>query len=130
VVLFILLNPSDLISKEYYAPQSQLFSLKPAEVYVEKIVPADCSCVEYAKAKSGINIGRSIKVAKNHPINSATPIEGAIGVIGTGQAGHLFVVTAIKGDMIEINESNYEPCKITTRLIPINAEYIKGYYYE
>ena len=61
-----------------------------------------CSCVSYAKWKSGINVG-SIGVALNHPVNSDTPNVGAIVVqkidsAGYRNTGHLSVVEKVNDD--------------------------------
>ena len=87
-----------------------------------------CSCVSYAKWKSGIDVG-SIKLAKNHPIDSQSPIVGAIVVFNLSPAGHLAVVTEVFTDTIVIAEANYSPCRVGTREVSRDDPTILGYYY-
>lgn len=87
-----------------------------------------CSCVSYAKWKSGINVG-SIGKAKNHPINSENPTVGGLVILNESSAGHLAVVTQIWANTIVITEANFSPCKVGTREIPRNDTEILGYYY-
>lgn len=91
-----------------------------------------CSCVSYAKYKSGINVG-SIGAAKNHPINANLPAIGAIVVMRVNSqqyanTGHLAVVTAIDGDYMTVSEANYVHCKVTTRKLLTNDYTVRGYY--
>jgi hypothetical protein len=89
-----------------------------------------CSCVSYARWLTGINVG-TIKVAKNHPVNSQTPIVGSLVVFGANKkspAGHLAVVIAVNGDKMTIKESNWHYCHEGQRVIPIKEPDIKGFY--
>jgi hypothetical protein len=87
-----------------------------------------CSCVSYAKWKTGINVG-SIGYAKRHPINHSTPVVGAIGVMryNASASGHLFAVGAIEGNRMLISEANWSRCRVTSRWVAI--DYGEGFYY-
>ena len=87
-----------------------------------------CSCVSYAKWKSGIDVG-SIGAAKNHPINSDTPRVGSLVITNESTAGHLAVVIQVWADTIVISESNYIECQVGTREIRRDSPLIMGYYY-
>lgn len=87
-----------------------------------------CSCVSFAKATSGINVG-PIGMAKNHPINSQTPEIGEIVITNESPAGHLAVVTAVDNSTITVSEANYIPCKTDTRTLKKTSPVIRGYYY-
>jgi len=87
-----------------------------------------CSCVSYARWKTGINVGSIIK-AKNHPVNSDVPIVGGYVIIYESYAGHIAVITEIFNDTIIVEEYNYSPCNYSTREIRKNSSLIKGYYY-
>ncbi len=96
---------------------------------VRKKVNSDyCSCVDTARALSGINVG-PIGYAKNHPINSNTPNVGAIIVTSESYYGHLGVVIAINGDTLTIQEGNYFKCQLSSRKISTNYDKIIGYYH-
>lgn len=86
-----------------------------------------CSCVTYAKQRSGINVG-PVGYAKNHPINSHVPKVGSIMVMHSGWTGHLAVVTAVKGNLITITEANWKHCQQSTRTLNANNPSIRGYY--
>lgn len=106
-----------------YPRLEEFTKLKPKPISYDP-----CSCVSYARWKTGINVG-SIGVARNHPINSQIPKENAIVVMNSKYpAGHLAVVAEINQDTITITESNATPCKVTSRTLPKNSELIKGYF--
>lgn len=91
-----------------------------------------CSCVSYAKYKSGINVG-SIGAAKNHPINSNLPAVGAIVVMnvnsqGAYNTGHLGVVLSFTENSVTITEANYVHCAISTRTMALSDTSIRGYF--
>jgi surface antigen len=86
-----------------------------------------CSCVTFAKAKSGINVG-PIGVARNHPINKQDPDIGAIVVLREGPVGHVAVVTHETSTHITIDEANYQPCKRSSRVLDKNYTNIRGFY--
>ncbi len=87
-----------------------------------------CSCVSYARWRSGINTG-PIGVARNHKVNSQIPKVGALAVTYESSAGHLSYVVAIDANYIYVDEANYSRCRVTyNRAIPRNSKVIKGYY--
>lgn len=86
-----------------------------------------CSCVSYARWKSGINVG-PIGLAKYHPINSALPHIGDIIVTYESWAGHVGVVVGITTTTVVIDDYNYKRCAHTIRELPLDAKTIKGYY--
>lgn len=107
----------------------QQWLTKPKTQSLKK--PADynpCSCVSYARWRSGINVG-SIGVARNHPVNSQTPSIGAIAITYESSAGHLSYIVDMDDTYIYVDEANYTRCRVTyRRAIPINSKLIKGYY--
>jgi hypothetical protein len=87
-----------------------------------------CSCVSYARWKSGINVG-PIGKAKNHPIDSDTPTVGGLVITNESGAGHLAVIKQVWAETIVVDESNYVPCKVSSREIRRDSPSIIGYYY-
>jgi hypothetical protein len=87
-----------------------------------------CSCVNYARAVSGINVG-SIGYAKYHPINSYTPNIGSIMIEDYAPYGHLTVVVSMTDTQITITEANFKHCKKGERTINRNDPHIRGFYY-
>ena len=101
-------------------------------VYIRQPVHEDgfnvCSCVSYARWRSGIDVG-SIGVARNHPVNSKTPSVGAIVVTYESGAGHLAYVVNFDDQFIYLDEANYSKCSVThNRALSINSRLIKGYF--
>lgn len=95
-----------------------------------------CSCVSYAKYRSGINVG-PVGRAKNHPVNQKYPSVGAIAIfsISSGyykNTGHAAVVESVdlEGFTFTVSEANYIPCKTTTRKIPLDDPTVIGYYFQ
>ena len=87
-----------------------------------------CSCVSYARWRSGMNVG-PIGVARNHPVNTHTPSIGALAVTYESGAGHLSYIVDMDDKFIYVDEANYSRCKVTyRRAIPINSKLIKGFY--
>lgn len=86
-----------------------------------------CSCVIYARAYSGIDVG-SIGFARNHPVNASVPSEGTIVVFVGSYTGHVAVVTSFTETTITITESNYSRCQIGMRTVSRTLSTIKGYY--
>jgi len=86
-----------------------------------------CSCVLFARARSGINVGR-IGLAKNHPINSREPKPGSIVVTKESSAGHVAYVTAVTDTEIVIEEANYHRCQKGTRTLSKTSSVIRGYF--
>lgn len=87
-----------------------------------------CSCVKYARAVSGIDVG-PIGQAKNHPTNRSLPVVGGLFITYEGPSGHMGVVSGIEGNSFIGEDFNYESCTKTIRKIPIDSPLIKGYYY-
>lgn len=108
-------------------PKPKPVPTKPVQLVAAPTGYDPCSCVSYAKWKSGINVG-PIGLAKYYPINSLIPIVGAIVITSESAAGHNAVVTAIDSQYIYVTEANYIRCKVGTRKIPINSSVIRGYY--
>jgi hypothetical protein len=86
-----------------------------------------CSCVLFAKAKSGRNPG-SVGFARNWPVNSQTPQVGAVILTRESSAGHAGVVTGVDSEWVYVNDANYSRCRETNRKLPINSHLIRGYY--
>ena len=86
-----------------------------------------CSCVIYARWKSGIDFP-PIGLAKNLKTNSDWPSVGAIvKTTDNPYTGHLAVVIAIEGNTLTVAESNYIPCREGTRKLNIDDASIIGY---
>lgn len=105
---------------------------KQSKKSIKKLAPPTgydaCSCVSYARWRSGINVG-SIGQAKNHPINSQTPTVGALVITSESEAGHLAVVSALDDMFIYLDEANYSSCRVTiSRPLLRTSSLIKGYY--
>ena len=88
-----------------------------------------CSCVSTARALTGINVG-PIGLAKNHPINTDTPIIGGIVITTESYAGHLATVTGIDENYIYVTDGNYVPCAVTKRKIKRDDPVIRGYFWQ
>jgi hypothetical protein len=85
------------------------------------------SCVNYAHAVVGIK--QPIGLAKNQPMNSKTPTEGAIVVTNESSAGHLAIITEVREDGIVLKEANYTHGKITEgRFLAFDSGRIRGYF--
>lgn len=101
---------------------------KPRKLLTKPVGYNVCSCVSYARWRSGINVG-PIGVARNHPVNSQTPSIGDIAVTYESRAGHLSYIVDIDANYIYVDEANYSSCRVTYhRAIPINSPLIKGFY--
>lgn len=125
-------DPSLNTPKVIYQPYPSEFKLKPKpKARTQRVVQSTgynaCSCVSYARWKSGIFTGR-IGVARRHPINSNVPTVGAIVVTNESKAGHVGVVISVEGETFTITEANYSRCKVGTRTLSINSKVIKGFY--
>lgn len=108
--------------------QQWLLEKQPKKLLTKPVGFNPCSCVSYARYRSGINVG-SIGVARNHPVNSQTPSIGAIVITYESKAGHLSYIIDIDANYIYVDEANYSRCRVTyRRAIPINSPLIKGYY--
>ena len=102
-----------------------------AKVYTQLNKPTaynPCSCVSYARYRSGINVG-PIGVARNHPVNSHSPSLGAILITYESKAGHASYVVDFDDKFVYVDEANYSSCRVTyRRAIPLTSKLIKGYY--
>ena len=119
-----------LTDNAIWKPNNPYYEPKP--VYKPKTLSYNpCSCVSYARWKTGINTG-PIGYAKNHPINSSTPQVGAIGITtesrGRTDTGHLFVVIAETETTITVSEANLQKCKVSQRVLEKDNPIIRGYY--
>ncbi len=114
-------------SKKLLPVQPQLNGSVSKPSQPKSTVGTFCSCVLFAEALTGKNPG-IIGFAKNWPINSHIPTVGAIGITNESSAGHVFVVTAVDGANIEVTEANKTHCIVTSRTLPINSPFIRGYY--
>lgn len=86
-----------------------------------------CSCVSYARFKSGLNIKTVNGLAKSIPINSKTPAASGLVVTYESSAGHIALYT-LKDNILILDESNYSTCKVTSgRELPVSSALIKGY---
>ncbi|HEX9503635.1 MAG TPA: hypothetical protein VF974_04925 [Patescibacteria group bacterium] len=65
----------------------------------------NCSCVEYVRFRSGINVG-PIGVARNHPVNSVVPVSGGLVVFRWKNLGHMGYVTWTDGVNFLYDEGN------------------------
>ncbi len=86
-----------------------------------------CSCVSYARYATGINVG-PIGLAKNHPVNSSSPVVGGLVITYESWTGHMGVVTELKEQTFRMQEYNYFPCQYSERELPYNYKLIKGFY--
>lgn len=140
-ISIMMVFPEKTISLNLPATESKIEYLEADPVVVEKLYRQwfsekpkqgnfnPCSCVSYAKWKSGINVG-SIGAAKNHPINSKEPKVGGLVILRESAFGHLAEVSQVWEETIVISESNHIPCKTGTREINRNDNKIIGYYSE
>lgn len=86
-----------------------------------------CSCVSYARWRSGINVP-PMGLAKYWPVNSDIPVVGAVVVFGGSSTGHAAVVVEILGTKMRLDEANYTRCRVTTdRWVDMNDPTILGY---
>lgn len=86
-----------------------------------------CSCVGLAKELTGFN--KVVGLAKNWPINSDTPTVGGVVITNENQKfGHVAFITKINYNTIVVVEANYQPCRFSSRTMPINSDKIIGYY--
>lgn len=87
-----------------------------------------CSCVSYARWRTGINVG-SIGVAAKHPVNSETPSVGAIIVLHSKPDGHLGAVESFTDTTVTFSDCNQDfKCKCGTRTYQLTDSRIVGYY--
>lgn len=85
-----------------------------------------CSCVSYAKAKTGFS--QVVGYAKNWPINSAYPTKGGVVVTAEGFYGHVAYITEVYEDSFKVTEANFTKCSVTTRTIQLTNSNIIGFY--
>jgi len=89
------------------------------------------NCVSYVNWRTGGKVVKGIGTAKNHPINSLIPAEGAIVVLDYKPLGHLAYVEKVSAETITISECNalYPNGPCGSREINKNDSSIKGYFY-
>ena len=89
-----------------------------------------CSCVSYARWRTGINVG-SVGTASRHPVNSDVPRVGGLIILYDRQAGHAGAVENVNGEEITYSDCNEDyHCKCGKRTILLSDSKIKGFYYE
>lgn len=110
---------------QYIPPQPKPEPVRPT---VKRFKGNYCSCVLYVKAMIGYT--KSVGAARNFPVNSQVPVEGAVIVTYESRVGHVGIVASYDDNFIYLeSEANYSRCKITYgRKIPRNSKLIKGYY--
>lgn len=108
-----------LFSISSEAVEAPVTEVSPQEVYISPLsIPAlvpSCNCVQFALSM-GIN---------NNPIDE--PIVGGSLKTWEGPIGHRAFILAIEEDSLIIVESNFIPCQITFRRIPLDSRIIRGY---
>lgn len=142
VLLFWCVQSQSLAHAEYEYPQPVYgvwmkyeveLTTKP-KLVVNKIVNKGynpCSCVSFIKYRTGYTA--SVGNARNWPINATEPQVGAVVVMdgknhdGT-HTGHVALITAVSGDTLTIEDTNYKKCQYTKRVINTNDPLILGYW--
>lgn len=109
-----------IATANWEAEQAKQKALMAKKASPKVVLPYDpCSCVSYAKWLSGINVGSMSLYgagigAKNHPVNSATPVVGGLAVfksgVGMSSSGHLAVVIDVQGNLITTKGANEISC--------------------
>ena len=90
-----------------------------------------CSCVSFIKYRTGYTA--SVGNARNWPINATEPQVGAVVVMDGknhdgSHTGHVALITAVSGDTLTIEDTNYKKCQYTKRVINTNDPLILGYW--
>lgn len=91
-------------------------------------------CVTYVYARTGNDNLLGYKTAGKIPVNSQTPIVGAVVITSEGAYGHAAYVVAIEDDNLVLDEANYIDTNYKSggpvtagRVLPISSPLIKGY---
>ena len=89
-----------------------------------------CNCVLFARSKvPSLPRGLTTQAAKRRIINSYSPSVGAVAVMAVGRYGHVGRVVSVNGDgTITVEESNYRPCRFTTRTGTPEQLRVLGYF--
>lgn len=56
-----------------------------------------------------------------------SPYEGGLVITTEGNVGHVAFIEAIHGTKMTVREANYVHCQITSRVIDMSYEAIRGY---
>lgn len=87
-----------------------------------------CSCVDYVRAVTGIDVG-VIGYARNWPINSQEPRVGGVVITAESSAGHVAKIIGIEGDDLILDEANYSRCRRTSgRRLNRHNRVVRGFY--
>ena len=92
---------------------------------VEVIGYSSSQCVPYARERSGISAVQG--TAKDIRITDKTPSPGAVLITTESTANHAAFVVAVSDTAITVEEANFIKGKITKRVIPRDAGFIKGF---
>ena len=114
--------------------KSELPVLKPkpkikvatAKVELAKLEPSYCSCVSFAKSKTGFT--KSVGLAKNWPRNSVIPVVGGVAISRESSAGHVMYITAVRDGEFDYTDANRVRCKLTTGTMKINNPILLGFW--
>ena len=85
-----------------------------------------CSCISYVQAKTG-HVGEIWGYPNKLEPNSSIPWPGSLVLLNEGEFGHIALILSIEGSNLLIIEANYIECRVSTRVLSINAPQIRGY---
>ena len=113
---------SDVVVASYYVPTP----VRPEiDLYGPFTLSVRCSCVLYAQTVLGFPgpWGYPDKMATT----SADPYVGGLMLTTEGKLGHVAVITSVSAETLTVTEANYKSCSVTTRSVPKNAPFIRGF---
>jgi hypothetical protein len=116
----------EISDEEAYDPE---FALNFAAKEIKKnqgIHWTSCNCVAFIRTM-GVHFPR-LEDAKDLDTNSLVPIVGGVVKLVYNGIYHLAYIEKITAEGLYLRESNYKPCLIARRLIPLNDPHIIGYY--
>ena len=113
---------SDVVVASYYVPTPVRPELP---LYGPFTLSVRCSCVLYAQTVLGLPgpWGYPDKMATT----SADPYVGGLVLTTEGKLGHVAVITSVSAETLTVTEANYKSCSVTTRSVPKNAPFIRGF---
>jgi len=109
-------NPRTDVERLYQVPGCYTGSLEPK-----------CQCYTFAIERTRRYDLNGYGYARNVPINTNTPKEGAIMVTYESRAGHLAVVEKVNGKEITVIERNYIGGWVSRRTFKLGSIPIKGF---
>ena len=84
-----------------------------------------CSCVSYLKHKLGLSQAVSLGNARDIFPWYLEPRES--GTVITWEGGGHVAYYEKEGDVLYLYESNFIPCQVSTRTLPVGSSVIRGY---